>query len=147
LAKEVPNLFTSIGSGVDKIASGAIGSAVNKGFNALTGGPGGSKPIAYQQNLADGSVMNVATDGTKSIMFEDGRVENYDRAGNLLPSGSTGDMGYTPGYNEQNLYDQEAAYNDYSDYYDNYQNYYNDDNYFRNYEPPPPDYSYPNFEE
>ena len=125
LAKEVPNLFSSIGSGVDKIASGAVGNAVNRGFNALTGGPSG-KPIAEQRVLADGSTMNIATDGTKSIMFQDGRVENYDRAGNLLPSGSSGDMGYTPGYNEQDLYDQEAAYDDYADYYDNYQNYYND---------------------
>jgi hypothetical protein len=147
LAKEVPNLFSSIGSGVDKIASGAIGNAVNRGFNALTGGSGGTKPIAYQQPLADGSIMNVATDGTKSIMFEDGRVENYDRAGNLLPSGSSGDMGYEPGYNEQDLYDQEAAYNDYANYYDNYFDYYNNDNYFPNYEPPPPDYYYPNYEE
>jgi hypothetical protein len=125
LAKEVPNLFSSISSGVDKIASGAVGNAVNRGFNALTGGPSG-KPIAEQRVLADGSTMNIATDGTKSIMFQDGRVENYDRAGNLLPSGSSGDMGYTPGYNEQDLYDQEAAYDDYADYYDNYQNYYND---------------------
>jgi hypothetical protein len=147
LAKEVPNLFTSIGSGVDKIASGAIGNAVNRGFNALTGGPGGTKPIAEQRTLADGSLMNIATDGTKSIMFADGRVENYDRAGNLLPSGSSGDMGYEPGYNEQDLYDQEAAYNDYANYYDNYFDYYNNDNYFPNYEPPPPDYSDPGYDE
>jgi hypothetical protein len=126
LAKEVPNLFSSISSGVDKIASGAVGNAVNRGFNALTGGPGGTKPIAEQRTLADGSLMNIATDGTKSIMFADGRVENYDRAGNLLPSGSSGDMGYEPGYNEQDLYDQEAAYDDYANYFDNYQNYYNE---------------------
>jgi hypothetical protein len=147
LAKEIPNLFSSISSGVDKIASGAVGNAVNRGFNALTGGSGGTKPIAEQRTLADGSLMNIATDGTKSIMFADGRVENYDRAGNLLPSGSSGDMGYTPGYNEQDLYDQEAAYNDYANYYDNYYDYYNNDNYFPNYEPPPPDYYYPNYEE
>ena len=125
LAKEVPNLFSSIGTGIEKLAAGPVGAAVNKGFNALVGGPSG-KTIAYQQTLADGSTMNVASDGTKTIMFEDGRVENYDRAGNLLPSGSSGDMGYEPGYNEQDLYDQEAAYDDYADYYDNYQNYYND---------------------
>lgn len=125
LAKEVPNLFSSIGTGIEKLAAGPVGAAVNKGFNALVGGQSG-KTIAYQQTLADGSTMNVASDGTKTIMFEDGRVENYDRAGNLLPSGSTGDMGYEPGYNEQDLYDQEAAYDDYADYYDNYQNYYND---------------------
>jgi len=126
LAKEVPNLFSSIGTGIEKLAAGPVGAAVNKGFNALVGGPSG-KTIAYQQTLADGSTMNVASDGTKTIMFEDGRVQNFDRAGNLLPSGSTGDMGYTPGYNEQDLYDQEAAYNAYQNYYDDYQNYYDND--------------------
>jgi hypothetical protein len=126
LAKEVPNLFSSIGTGIEKLAAGPVGAAVNKGFNALVGGPSG-KTIAYQQTLADGSTMNVASDGTKTIMFEDGRVQNFDRAGNLLPSGSTGDMGYTPGYNEQDLYDQEAAYNAYENYYDDYQNYYDND--------------------
>jgi hypothetical protein len=33
-------------------------------------------------------------------------------------------MGYTPGYNEQDLYDQEAAYNAYQDYYNDYQDHY-----------------------
>jgi hypothetical protein len=144
LAKEVPNLFSSIGSGVDKIASGAVGNAINKGFNALTGGPSG-KPIAYQQPLADGGVLNVATDGTRSIMYEDGRVLNFDKNNNPLPSGSV-DTG-SGGIPEQDLYDQEAAYNDYANYYDNYYDYYNNDNYFPNYEPPPPDYYYPNYEE
>lgn len=145
LAKEVPKLFESIGSGVDKIASGAVGNAVNRGFNALTGGSGGTKPIAYQQNLADGGVLNVATDGTRSIMYEDGRVLNFDKNNNPLPSGSV-DTG-AGGIPEQDLYDQEAAYNDYANYYDNYYDYYNNDNYFPNYEPPPPDYYYPNYEE
>ena len=147
LAKEVPNLFTSIDKGIDSLSKGAIGSAVNKGFNALTGGPSG-KPIAYQQPLADGGVLNVATDGTRSIMYEDGRVLNFDKNNNPLPSGSV-DPGYVApgGITEQDLYDQEAAYNDYANYYDNYYDYYNNDNYFPNYEPPPPDYYYPNYEE
>ena len=145
LAKEIPNLFTSIGTGVDKLTSGAIA----KGIDSLVGGISG-KPIAYSQKLADGSTMNVASDGTKSIMYDNGDVKNFDKAGNLLPSGNSGDMGYAPGYNEQNLIDQEAANNVYDQetldaYQDYYNNYYAD--YFPNYEPPPPDYSYPNFEE
>jgi hypothetical protein len=134
LAKEVPGLISSIGTGIDKLATGAVGDAVKKGYNVLVGGQSG-KPIAYQQTLADGSTMNVASDGTKTIMFEDGRVQNFDRAGNLLPSGNSGDMGYEPGYNEQDLYDQEAANNAYQeDVYDAYQNYYDSYNPYAGYD-------------
>lgn len=126
LAKEVPGLFKSVGEGVEKLASGAVG----RGINSLVGGLSG-KPIAYQQTMADGSVENVATDGTKTIMYADGTVKNFDKAGNPLPGTSTspeeyggvagsGDMGYEPGYNEQDLYDQQTA-----DYYQNYYDSYN----------------------
>jgi hypothetical protein len=130
LAKEVPNLFSSIGSGIDKLASGAIGRAAGSAFNALVGGQSG-KPIAYQQTLADGGILNVASDGTKTIMYEDGRVQNFDRAGNLLPSGSVDAASPPPSdsMTEQDLYDQEAAYNAYRNYYDDYQNYYDGDYY------------------
>ena len=129
LAKEVPNLFSSIGTGIEKLAAGPVGAAVNKGFNALVGGPSG-KTIAYQQTLADGSTMNVASDGTKTIMFEDGRVQNFDRAGNLLPSGTVDPASPPPsdGMTEQGLYDQEAIYQDFQDY-SNYYPYVSDDYY------------------
>jgi hypothetical protein len=117
LAKEVPNLFSSIGSGVEKLAAGPVGKAAGSAFNALVGGQSG-KPIAYQQTLADGSMMNVASDGTKSIMYEDGRVENFDKAGNPLPSGTVDPASPPPsdGMTEQGLYDQEAIYQDFQNY-------------------------------
>ena len=140
LATGVSNLMPTINKGIEGLSS-TVSGAAKAGFNALVGGQSG-KTVAYQQTLADGSVMNVASDGTKSIMFEDGRVQNYDKAGNLLPSGSTGDVGYVPGYddpeyiqNEQALFDQEAANNAYQqDAYDAYQNYYNSYNPYEGYD-------------
>jgi len=117
LAKEVPGLFKSVGEGVEKLAAGPVGKAAGSAFNALVGGQSG-KPIAYQQTLADGSTMNVASDGTKTIMFEDGRVQNFDKAGNLLPSGTVDPASPPPsdGLTEQGLYDQEAIYQDFQNY-------------------------------
>jgi hypothetical protein len=133
LATGVSNLVPTINKGIEGLSSTVTGAA-KAGFNALVGGQSG-KTVAYQQTLADGSTMNVASDGTKTIMFEDGRVQNFDRAGNLLPSGSTGDMGYAEGYNEQDLYNQEAANNTYQeDAYDAYQDYYNSYNPYEGYD-------------
>lgn len=128
LATGISNLVPSISKGIE----GLTGTA-KAGFNALVGGVSG-KTIAFQQELADGGVLNVASDGTRTIMHPDGRVENFDRSGNLLPSGSV-DAGYVPpgGITEQDLYDQEAAYNAYRDYYTDYQNYY-EPNYYNPYD-------------
>jgi hypothetical protein len=130
LATGVSNLMPSINKGLESLTSSA-----KAGFNALVGGISG-KPIAFQTELADGGMMNVASDGTKSIMFPDGRVENYDRAGKLISyTENSGDMGYAPGYNEQDLYNQEAANNAYQeDVYDAYQNYYNSYNPYEGYD-------------
>jgi hypothetical protein len=129
LATGVSNLMPSISKGLDSLTSSA-----KAGFNALVGGISG-KPIAFQTELADGGMMNVASDGTKSIMFPDGRVENYDRAGKLISyTENSGDMGITPGYSEQDLVDQEAANNAYQEnVYDAYQNYYNSYNPYEGY--------------
>jgi len=130
LATGVSNLMPSINKGLESLTGSA-----KAGFNALVGGISG-KPIAFQTELADGGMMNVASDGTKSIMFPDGRVENYDRAGKLISyTENSGDMGYAPGYNEQDLYNQEAANNAYQeDVYDAYQNYYNSYNPYEGYD-------------
>jgi len=120
LAKEVPGLFKSVGEGVEKLAAGPVGKAAGSAFNALVGGQSG-KPIAYQQTLADGGVLNVASDGTRTVMHPDGRVENFDRAGNVLPgTGSEGVDTGEGGMTEQGLYDQEAIYQDFQNYADNY---------------------------
>jgi hypothetical protein len=119
LAKEVPGLIESIGKGVDKLATGAV----TAGINSLVGGPSG-KPIAFQTTGTNGEVINVATDGTKSIMYADGTVKNFDKAGNVLAG--TGDEGVTPaspppsdGMTEQDLYNQQY----YQNYYDSYNPY------------------------
>jgi hypothetical protein len=68
-------------------------------------------------------------------MFQDGRVQNFDRSGKELTGGSSGDMGYTEGYNEQDLYNQEGSYNTYQeDAYDAYQDYYNSYNPYEGYD-------------
>ena len=127
LAKEVPGLLKSVGEGVDKLTSGAV----TAGINSLVGGQSG-KPIAYQQTLADGSTMNVASDGTKTIMYADGTVKNFDKAGNLLPSGTVDPASPPPsdGMTEQGLYDQEAVYKDFQNYSDAYPNLADDDYYY-----------------
>lgn len=128
LATGISNLIPSISKGIE----GLTGTA-KAGFNALVGGVSG-KTIAYQQELADGGVLNVASDGTRTIMHPDGRVENFDRSGNLLPSGSV-DAGDVPpgGITDEELRQQEAAYNAYRDYYTDYQNYY-EPNYYNPYD-------------
>jgi hypothetical protein len=134
LATGVSNLMPTITKGLEGLSS-TISGAAKTGFNALVGGFSG-KPIAFQSELADGGILNVASDGTKSIMFPDGRVENYNKAGQLISyTENSGDMGYAPGYNEQNLFDQEAANNAYQeDIYDAYQNYYNSYNPYEGYD-------------
>ena len=125
LATGVSNLVPTINKGIEGLSS-TISGAAKAGFNALVGGQSG-KPIAFQTTGSNGEVINVASDGTKSIMFEDGRVQNFDSSGKELPG--TGVEGVTPaspppseGMTEQDLYDQEAAF---TDYYNNYQNTYN----------------------
>jgi hypothetical protein len=136
LAKEVPGLISSIGTGIDKLATGAVGDAVKKGYNVLVGGQSG-KPIAFQTTGSNGEVINVASDGTRTIMHEDGRVQNFDRNGRELPG--TGVEGVDPaspppsdGLTEQGLYDQEAIYQDYQNYADNYP--YLSDDYYNPYD-------------
>ena len=55
--------------------------------------------------------MFVNSDGTKSIMNADGTVQNFDRTGNPLPSGSVdaGNVDVANGLTEQQLYEQELA--------------------------------------
>ena len=133
LATGVSNLVPTIKSGIEGLSS-TISGAAKAGFNALVGGQSG-KPIAFQTTGSNGEVINVASDGTKSIMFQDGRVQNFDKSGKELPSGSSGDMGYSEGYNEQDLYNQEGTYNNYQeDVYDAYQDYYNSYNPYEGYD-------------
>ena len=139
LAKEVPKLFESIGTGIDKLATGAVGDAVKKGYNVLVGGQSG-KPIAFTMTGAANEIINVASDGTKSITYVDGSVKNFDAAGNLIPN----DYNYNPTDNldNSNQIDQDSsqdyfnnAADAYSNYYNNYDNYipptnYVEDNYY-----------------
>ena len=127
LAKEVPNLLGSIGTGIDKLATGAVGDAVKKGYNVLVGGQSG-KPIAFTMTGAANEIINVASDGTKSITYEDGSVKNFDAAGNLIPN----DYNYNPTDNldNSNQIDQDSsqdyfnnAADAYSDYYADYENF------------------------
>jgi hypothetical protein len=133
LAKEVPNLFSTIGSGIEKIGkpvTDAAGKVISKGFDALVGGQSG-KPIAFQTTGSLGEVINVATDGTRTIIHADGRVENFDSAGK--PLAGTGSEGVDPaspppsdGLTEQGLYDQEAIYQDFQNYSNAYPEYADD---------------------
>lgn len=127
LATGISNLVPTIKEGITGLTNTA-----KTGFNALVGGVSG-KTIAFQQELADGGVLNVASDGTRTVMHPDGRVENFDQSGNPLPSGTV-DAGYVPpgGTTEQDLYNQEATQNVYKDYYTDYQNYY-EPNYYNPY--------------
>ena len=124
LATGVANLAPAISGGLDKLMN-----AGKAGFNALVGGPSG-KTIAFQQELSDGGILNVASDGTRTVMHPDGRVENFDKAGNPLPSGTVDAGDVAPGgITDEELRQQEAAYNAYKDYYTDYQNYYEPDYY------------------
>lgn len=102
----LPNASTgTAGSG----ALGLLGSA----YNSLFGGGSnvGNAPTG-SYDLGNGNVMYVNSNGTKSIMNADGTVQNFDRNGNPLPSGSV-DPGYVDvnngGITDQQLYEEEQA--------------------------------------
>jgi len=122
LAKEIPNLMTSIGTGVDKLVTGPVGKAVGQGFNALVGGSSG-KPIAFTMTGAADEIINVASDGTLTVTHKDGRVENFDKEGKPISN----DYNYNP---TENLDDSNQINQDSSqDYFENanqdvYDNYY-----------------------
>ena len=132
---------------------GVTGNALSSLFG--TGNSAGKAP-AGTYDLGGGNVMYVNADGTKSILGANGDVQNFDKSGNPLPSGSV-DPGYVDvdngGITDEQLRIQEeaaqrAAEQEYTqEMLDEYQNYYNYQPYEFNYEPPPPDYSAPNFEE
>lgn len=134
------------GSGSGNTLSSILGNAYNSVFGSTSSIPSGSYP------LADGGTMFVNSDGVKTVMLPDGNVLNFAKDGSPLPSGSTdaGD-GSTSGLTDEFLRQaeeqaQQAAQQQYDQQMlDDYQNYYNTYNY--NYEPPPPDYVAPNFEE
>jgi len=128
LAKEVPGLLKSVGEGVEKLATGAVGQAVGKGFNALVGGQSG-KPIAFTMTGAAGETINVASDGTLTITNTDGTVSNFDKEGNPISN----DYNFQPNDNlddvNQEGQDSSQDYfeNANQDVYDNYYDSFMDD--------------------
>jgi hypothetical protein len=128
------------------VTANAAGNWLGKTYDSLVGKGGGTTPVGSYP-LNDGGTLYANSDGSQSVMYADGRVVNYDRNGNQTSSGTVDAGG--GGVSEADLYAQEqAARQEYEQkMLDEYQNYYNYRPYEFNYEPPPPDYSAPNFEE